>query len=73
MIDLTEEEKMKILDKRIGEAISKRRSSRDLQEIESLGLLINSLADIFESEITTWSLDREELLWYDQSWIDASN
>jgi hypothetical protein len=68
---LTEEEKMKLLDKRISQAVLERRSSRDIDEIDALGLIINTLVDLYESEITSWTLDREELLWYDQSWIEA--
>lgn len=71
MISLSEEEKMKVLDKRISQAVAKRRSSRDVNEVYSLGTEINTLIDIYESEITSWTLDREELLWYDQSWIEA--
>lgn len=71
VIMLTEEEKMKVLDKRISQAVANRRSSRDIDEIYALGLEISTLIDIYESEITSWSIDREELLWYDQSWIEA--
>lgn len=71
MIALSEEEKMKILDKRISQAVIKRRSSRNPDEIHDLGVEISTLIDIYESEITSWSIDREELLWYDQSWIEA--
>lgn len=71
VIMLTEEEKMKVLDKRISQAVANRRASRDIDEIYALGLEISTLIDIYESEITSWSIDREELLWYDQSWIEA--
>jgi hypothetical protein len=71
MITLSEEEKMKILDKRISQAVIKRRSSRNLDEIHDLGVEISTLIDIYESEITSWSLDREEILWYDQSWMES--
>lgn len=68
---LTEEEKMKVLDRRISQLVFERRASRDIDEVYALGLEISTLIDIYESEITSFSVDREEILWYDQSWIEA--
>jgi len=64
---LSQDDKIKIFDKRISELVAIRRSSKDLDEILALGGEIARLVDIFESEIGTGYVDKEELLWYDES------
>ena len=64
---LSQDDKIKIFDKRISELVAIRRSSKDLDEILALGGEISRLVDIFESEIGTGYVDKEELLWYDES------